>query len=650
MSSQFSNIKFFIQIPDIENRGNIELATYEGNTMTLRTKIAIAFGTVLTLLATIGGLSLTGVTGTVRNARQVIAGNGLDGQLAQREVDHLNWANQVNCLLTSAQGTELRVETDEHKCELGKWLYGEQRKQAEGLVPKLIPLLKEIEGPHRRLHESASIIGKTFRQADVELPGFLASREADHLRWVAKVSELFLKKLPALDIETDDHMCKMGKWLYGEEAKQSSAKSPDLAPLIEALKEPHRKLHESAVEIQQVWVPARPEAAIQIYETMTTPALNETAIALSNLRAAAEESLAGLHRANHIYAEQTMPALKAVQGLLQKAREEARKSIMTDTAMLRAAQVTRVEVVVISVIAIMVGVFLAFFIGKGITEALQRISFQMGQGADRVAIAARQVAESSQSIAEGASSQAASLEQTSSSLEVMASMTKQNADHAAQADKLMKAANQVVEKAYASMRELTNSMQEISTANEDTFKIIKTIDEISFQTNLLALNAAVEAARAGEAGLGFAVVAEEVRSLALRAATAAKDTADLIEGTVKKVKDGSQVVAETNDAFRRVATDATKVGDLVGEIAAASNEQAEGIDELNKAIAQIDKVTQQSAANSQEFASVSQEMKLHAESVREVAGELSAFVGERKTGTETEPELEPGSKVGAEHH
>ena len=163
-------------------------------------------------------------------------------------------------------------------------------------------------------------------------------------------------------------------------------------------------------------------------------------------------------------------------------------------------------------------------------------------------------------------------------------MTKQNAESANQANNLMSKANQVIGNANNSMTELTTSMEEISKASEETQKIIKTIDEIAFQTNLLALNAAVEAARAGEAGAGFAVVADEVRNLALRAAEAAKNTADLIEGTVKRVKDGSEIVTKTNEAFTEVATSASKVGELVGEIAAASNEQAEGIDQVNKAL------------------------------------------------------------------
>ena len=243
--------------------------------------------------------------------------------------------------------------------------------------------------------------------------------------------------------------------------------------------------------------------------------------------------------------------------------------------------------------------------------------------------ASTQVSDSSQALAEGASDQAASIEETSSSLEEMSSMTRQNADHATEANNLMKEAGDVISRANRSMTDLTGSMGEISKASEETSKIIKTIDEIAFQTNLLALNAAVEAARAGEAGAGFAVVADEVRNLAMRAADAAKNTAVLIEDTVNRIQNGTALVDETNEAFSEVSKSSVKIGDLVGEIAAASNEQAQGIEQINRAVVEMDKVVQQNAASAEESASASQEMNSQAEELKAVVTDLIAIVGGR---------------------
>jgi len=330
------------------------------------------------------------------------------------------------------------------------------------------------------------------------------------------------------------------------------------------------------------------------------------------------------------------------QGLLQSIRaqmEKERKAAETKVEQAKENRIKSLEqvqktVTLVLIIALSAGalisILLAIFIIRSITRPINAVINGLQNSANDVASASGQMQTASQSLAEGASEQAATIEETSSSLEEMSSMTKQNATNAGQADSLMQSANQVVCQANDSMTQLTGSMEEISKASEETSRIIKTIDEIAFQTNLLALNAAVEAARAGEAGAGFAVVADEVRNLAMRAADAAKDTAELIEGTVKKIDQGGSLVADTNTAFGKVAESASKVGDLVGEIAAASNEQAEGIEQLNRAVVEMDKVVQQNAAGAEESASSSAEMSDQAVNMKDYVEDLVAIVGGRR--------------------
>ena len=291
-----------------------------------------------------------------------------------------------------------------------------------------------------------------------------------------------------------------------------------------------------------------------------------------------------------------------------------------------AAGTGKATIMILGLVALILGALIAFFLTRSITLPLSRVIAGLTDASDQVASASSQVTSSSQSLAEGTSEQAASLEETSSSLEEMSSMTKQNADHANQAKAMMTEANRIVEKVNRHMSDMAAAVGEITKSSEETGKIIKTIDEIAFQTNLLALNAAVEAARAGEAGAGFAVVADEVRNLAMRAAEAAKNTSHLIENTVKAVHKGNELTNATQEAFKENAEISKKIGQLVDEIATASEEQSRGISQVNIAVTEMDKVTQATSANAEESAAAAEELNAQAEQMKVYVEDLVMVV------------------------
>ncbi len=445
----------------------------------------------------------------------------------------------------------------------------------------------------------------------------------------------------------DSHTgCNFGQWL-----PTFTTDNPALNAAIQAMTDPHRRFHEAVKKIKTLGEEHRFYEMKPVFTDEMEPAMHQVFEHFQEMLRIVDQAVTLSEQAKAQMMGPVTDAMRTAMPLLERVVEINQEAAAHEVA---AAHSQAVFVEILAIVAALLGVVLAmglgFVISRGINKTLTRITQGMDEGANQVASASSQVSSSSQSMAEGASEQAASIEETSSSMEEMSSMTKKNAENASHADNLMKETNQVVKKANESMDKLIHSMTDISKASEETSKIIKTIDEIAFQTNLLALNAAVEAARAGEAGAGFAVVADEVRNLAMRAAEAAKNTAALIEGTVKKVNDGSALVSTTNEAFSQVAESSIKVGEIVSEISAASNEQSNGIEQVNIAITEMDKVVQQNAANAEESASASEEMNAQAEQLKDYVQELVLLVTGKQNREDTAVQYKSVKKAAQGSH
>ena len=255
---------------------------------------------------------------------------------------------------------------------------------------------------------------------------------------------------------------------------------------------------------------------------------------------------------------------------------------------------------------------------KTMLDGLREMVSGIQIAGEQIASGSTQVSDASQALSQGATESASSLEEVTASMNEMTGQVRTNAENASDANQLSKESKQAAEKGNSQMNEMVAAMDEINQAGQNISKIIKVIDEIAFQTNLLALNAAVEAARAGQHGKGFAVVAEEVRNLAARSAKAAEETAELIEGSVVLTNRGAQMAQQTAGALEGIMTSTNKVADLLEEIAAASNEQSQGISQVTTGLAQIDQVTQQNTASAEESAAAAEELSGQAMQLQEM--------------------------------
>ncbi|MBN1253122.1 MAG: CZB domain-containing protein [Bacteroidales bacterium] len=611
----------------------------------LRNKFFIAFGSIIAILIIISAFSINGINEIITNGNEVIGGNRIKSNIIQKDLDHLKWVNQVSQFLNDDNVSILDVEMDSHKCKFGQFYYGEERKLAEKLVPELKPIFEKIEDPHSQLHKSAKDISDIFEQADKKISIRLMQVKAEHLNWLNKVNKAITLNNSNIDVEADATKCNFALWLNDIETVYFLNKNPEYAQKINSILEPHRKLHESVIEIEKLLANNNRNAAIYYYENNTTKYADEVFSKLEEIIAINNSKLEKMNMANKIFVEKTLPSLEKVSSLFNELHSTVNQKIMSEDVMINEAQLTKKELFLFVIIAALIAFAIAYYLTNNIVKPInESVAFakkisagdltnklninqkdEIGElssalnemvanlkemitnvvnGSKTIAQLSNEMSDTSQNMAQGNHEQSSSTEEISATIEELSANTQQNADNAIETKAIALKSTTEIEEGGKAVIETVNAMKIIADK-------IAVINEIANRTNMLALNAAVEAARAGKYGDGFSVVASEVKQLADKSLIAAEE--------IDRVAAKSVGIAEnTLNIFKAIVPNIKKTATLVQEIAAASMEQNSGTAQISNAIDQLNQITQQNAATSEEMATSSEELASQADYLNDV--------------------------------
>jgi methyl-accepting chemotaxis protein len=435
-------------------------------------------------------------------------------------------------------------------------------------------------------------------------------------------------------IETglDASSCHFGKWLAA-----FSTESPELAAIIKSITPAHNRMHEAVAKIKERVEAGDKEGAMRIDDELYETSIEEVDAGFEKINVLCEKAKSLFDASEEKGLGGCRIAQQKATGLLDELAETNRTLAREETAIAatRTAWLKKISVAAM-ISGALSSIILSLLITRSITRPINRVVEQLTKGSALVAEASEQVNQSAAQLATASTEQATSLEQTTAALHNMASMSEANAKNAREANGLVNQARSQADQSDKEMGRLNAAMAGINESSQQISKIIKVIEEIAFQTNLLALNAAVEAARAGEHGKGFAVVADEVRNLAQRAAQAARETTALIETSVARAREGTEVSTTFGAALTGIAENVTRASTLVGEIDQASQAQSEGVTQIRGAVTQMDQVTQSIAASSEESAAAVEELSAQASAVAETADHLGVIVGLEVSKVDTE--------------
>ncbi len=663
--------------------------------LSIAKKLSVGFGAVLALLVIISGynyLGFTRVAHLCEDSSKMASGEQF---LMLKTIDHLNWVSSLSDLVFKDDVTDVTLETDDHKCGFGKWLYSDEVGRLAEENPEIGTLIEAIKAPHYRLHQSAVKITDTYVAFDPTLDALLADRWIDHLAWIKDLNLAMMTGAPFKG-GLDPKACAFGKWYYAYQASD-----PSLARLLKGWEQPHVQLHASARKIVTRLEQQDADGATTLFQEQTLPALEELAVQYEKTMQWIDDSISRQVAAQTLFSQETLPALAETRAILDEIRDGYHRDFeLAEAQMMAGVNNAARTTSVLAIIAIALGILAAVLISRGITRPigqgvefakamsqgdltqavavdqkdeigmlaaalntmahnlrkmfqdiaagvetltsssteLSAISQQMASGAEQTSGKSGDLASAAEQMSANMNSVAAASEQASTNVQMVAAASEQMSATISEIAGNTEKGRMITNEAVNQAKSVSSRVAQLGRAAIDVGKVTETINEISEQTNLLALNATIEAARAGEAGKGFAVVANEIKDLAKQTAEATQDIRLKIEGiqgttegTVSEINQIESVITDINDIVSTIASAVEEQSASTTEIASNVNQAAQGIQEVNENVAQSSSVSAGIATDVVEVNQASTEMADGSLQVNVSAGELSALAEQLKS-------------------
>jgi methyl-accepting chemotaxis protein len=600
--------------------------------------------------------------------------NHIKQLLTEKEVDHLNWAQKVNALFTDDQVNELTVETDDHKCSLGMWLYGLERQHAEELVPELTRHLKQLEKSHAELHSSAIEIKKVFHQADVDLPLTILGIDRGHHVWAGKIRDAIINQEDILEnVQFDSEKCKLGMFLSSKLGKQAYKHGDaEFKEAWDAIAKSHGPMHESAREINAALAENNFESARGVFQTITLPNLKNTLSNLTQLHDNALKRLAGKKKATEIFTVQTVPSLQKVQGLLDKLRQETDKKIeVVNNDIGRSFRSIRIKIILTFVVSIVIALFIAFNVSRVTAAPIARAvklaqtmaegdltdsivfvrkdevgvlvsslnqmsaniraiinnihvdSNQVAVSSEELSATSHQLATASEEMTSQSSKVAAATEQISANMNNVTSIARDMSfkaeSVAASADSMSGNVNSVA----ASIEEMTSSIREVAANCGKASEHAEKASEISDA----AMGQAEELNKSSQ-DIGSIIsiinqVTEQTKLLALNATIEAARAGESGKGFAVVAGEVKELAKQTAEATARIAEQIKEMQGKTGFIVQSINTIAEVNNQANEITTSIAASVEQQSVTASDIAMIVADTSTESSSVSEIIKELS---------------------------